>query len=200
MFIANAGGDFGRNNPDFPVVGDGAYNKFFAGIKDWGRYEIVANPAAADWVFEISASDRQTCIQRRVGGEDKHDYRIELVIQHDYRLELVIMNGPGTPDVRKTFSERLKPPGLLSSADKIFDQAIGALLDDAKGATGQPVAGKRSLKKQDSFMAPIPPKIGSARKVFIDNASAGDMSGERYSGGVAQVYNQLAGAIQGWGR
>jgi hypothetical protein len=201
VFIANAGGDFGRDNPDFPVVGDGAYNKFFAGIKDWGRYEIVANPVVADWVFEISASDRQTCIKRRVPeGNDRPGSRIEMVIQHDYRIELVVMNGPGNPEVRKPFIERLRPPGLFSTAGKVFDQAIGALLDDAKSAVGQPVAGKTSLKKQEAFMAPIPPKIGSARKVFIDNASAGDISGERYSGGGVEVSNQLTAAIKDWGR
>lgn len=201
VFIANAGGDFGRDNPDFPVVGDGAYNKFFAGIKDWGQYEIVANPVVADWVFEISASDRQTCIKRRVPeGNDRPGSRIELVIQHDYRIELVVMNGPGNPEVRKPFIEHLRPPGLFSTAGKVFDQAIGALLDDAKSAVGQPVAGKTSLKKQEPFMAPIPPKIGSAQKVFIDNASAGDISGERYSGGGVEVSNQLTAAIKEWGR
>ena len=29
------------------------YNRFYAAMKSWGRYELVASPADADWVFEI---------------------------------------------------------------------------------------------------------------------------------------------------
>src|SRR5689334_18787030 len=45
IFIANAGGDFG-GAPFKALRGgaDRAYNEFFAAMKDWGRYEIVADP------------------------------------------------------------------------------------------------------------------------------------------------------------
>src|SRR5262245_9148675 len=50
-FIANAGGDFGRYGFESDRATDRAYGVFFADMKKWGRYEIVASPAHADWVF-----------------------------------------------------------------------------------------------------------------------------------------------------
>src|SRR5262245_15789369 len=48
-FIANAGGDFGRYGFDSDRGTDRLYAVFFADMKKWGRYEIVASPARADW-------------------------------------------------------------------------------------------------------------------------------------------------------
>src|SRR5438105_1238784 len=56
-FVSNAGVDamalaaFRREGePDKP------YNRFYAAMKEWGRYELVTSPADADLVFEISFS------------------------------------------------------------------------------------------------------------------------------------------------
>jgi hypothetical protein len=48
-FISNASGE--GINP--PGSADLNYNQFYASMKSWGRYELVAAPADADLVFEI---------------------------------------------------------------------------------------------------------------------------------------------------
>ena len=54
-FIGNAGVD-GTSIVLFRKAGDinQPYNWFYAAMKNWGRYELVGNPADADLVFEIS--------------------------------------------------------------------------------------------------------------------------------------------------
>jgi hypothetical protein len=54
VFVSNAGEE---RNPagdlDFSGGPDRAYNQFYAAIKNWGQYEVVATPADADLVLEI---------------------------------------------------------------------------------------------------------------------------------------------------
>jgi hypothetical protein len=54
VFISNAGLD-NTSLSAFKRAGepDGPYNRFYAAMKTWGRYEVVAAPADADLVFEI---------------------------------------------------------------------------------------------------------------------------------------------------
>jgi hypothetical protein len=54
VFISNCGLD-GSAYAAFKRVGeiDQAYNRFYAAMKGWARYELVASPADADLVFEI---------------------------------------------------------------------------------------------------------------------------------------------------
>jgi hypothetical protein len=37
----------------FSGKSDRVYNQFYAGMKEWGRYELVSAPGDADLVFEI---------------------------------------------------------------------------------------------------------------------------------------------------
>jgi hypothetical protein len=189
-FITNGGGDFGLNpkNVVEGAVAERAYNEFFAGMKNWGRYEIVANPARADWVFEISVNNRQTCVETRSRWLTQDDYSVKLAMSktNDWRAE-------------KTFVERFKPAGLLASPDKIFDGAIAALVDDVKGTLGEP-ASYTSLAHPDDPMAPVPPRIGMAAKIFILNRGASDPDQEKYSGGAAHVDDQFSAALKNWGR
>lgn len=54
VFIANGGGDESRYDDGLYTGGpDRAYNEFYASMKTWGRYELVAAPADADLVFEV---------------------------------------------------------------------------------------------------------------------------------------------------
>jgi len=54
VFISNGGVD-GAALAAFKRAGDSnePYNRFYAAMKSWGRYELVASPADADLVFEI---------------------------------------------------------------------------------------------------------------------------------------------------
>ena len=64
VFISNGGGALDyrtedaiaiEESPDYWISGgpNRAYNHFYAAMKDWGRYELVAAPADADLAFEI---------------------------------------------------------------------------------------------------------------------------------------------------
>lgn len=44
---------FYRESDADPGAPDLTYNEFYALIKDWGKYELVAAPSHADLVFEI---------------------------------------------------------------------------------------------------------------------------------------------------
>jgi hypothetical protein len=47
LFISNGDGDEIFNVPNL------TYNEFYAAVKSWGRYDLVATPADADLVFEV---------------------------------------------------------------------------------------------------------------------------------------------------
>ncbi len=76
-FISNAGMDSmslsvfrNAGDPDQP------YNEFYAAMKSWGRYKLVANPADADLVFEI----RFTAPITDFGKVTTYDPQLDLTI------------------------------------------------------------------------------------------------------------------------
>jgi hypothetical protein len=60
VFIANGGGDESRDEAvSYSGGPDRAYNEFYAAMKTWGRYELIAAPGDAELVFEIRLTDFQ---------------------------------------------------------------------------------------------------------------------------------------------
>jgi len=112
VFISNAGGDFDSNL--WSGGPDRAYNGFYAGIKNWGRYELVGVPSDADMVLEFSL----------VGTPLPN------------ALFRVVLLDPKTHVVLWTVSEGI-PLGLKKTRDKNFDSAIDKLVDDLKALTAQ---------------------------------------------------------------
>ena len=51
VFIVNAGSGTG-----FPAGPDAAYTQFYNDMKEWGRYELVDTPAAADMIFQLRSA------------------------------------------------------------------------------------------------------------------------------------------------
>jgi len=105
VFISYAGGI-----PEMPPQGDVAYNQFYAAIKGWGRYELLAAPADADLVLEITV----------MYGVGRECYSHPL-------LRLVILD-PKTHIVVWAFTEGVH--GDLRHYD--FDGAITKIVDDIK--------------------------------------------------------------------
>src|SRR5262245_20084212 len=54
VFISNAPG---ASLPKYFGGPDRTYNEFYAAMKGWGHYEIVAVPSDADLILEISFAD-----------------------------------------------------------------------------------------------------------------------------------------------
>src|SRR5215468_4958561 len=128
-FIVNAGGDFGVGAIEVAEgeVADRAYSEFFFGMKTWGRYELVDNPARADWILEISLSNHQTCViaDPQTCLESRRSGHVSYCLRNDYRLELVMMDAK-TFGARKHFVEHLKEAGYFSDPEKLFDKAVSA--------------------------------------------------------------------------
>lgn len=200
VFIANAGGDFGRGEVE--DVGGGAeraYSEFFAKMKEWGRYEIVANPARADWVFEVSVRNDPECVEYPDPGRRKEEDPPPVTRTENHYRIIVLMMDRKSMGVRKRFAERLVCTNLFSSPDKNFDGTVAALIDDVRDEVGDPAL-KPTPATHSGPPSPAPPEISQAQKVFIHNITVSEDTGERYSGGGAQVYDQLAAAIKSWGR
>jgi hypothetical protein len=127
-FISNAGGLLDLNM----VSGDPRrdYNQFYATIQAWGRYELVASPADADLVLQISI----IYIPRQMGAEviPFPSFRLALLDPKTnlalWVLDEFLVDKPGFSMIRE------------KNRDKAFDDAINRLVADLKALTAQPDA------------------------------------------------------------
>ena len=125
VFISNAGGEL------YPGFWSGgpyrAYNEFYAVIKNWGQYELVAAPADADLVLQISYADP---IMLVASGSS--------INFPQFRLALI---DPKAHIVLWTINEQARAMGgLQKSRDKEFENALNKLVDDLKALVAQPAA------------------------------------------------------------
>ena len=67
VFISNGGGEDGAKAPwtGYRGAPDRAHNEFYAGMKSWGRYQIVEAPGEADLDRNRRDSHRSSPIQPR---------------------------------------------------------------------------------------------------------------------------------------
>jgi hypothetical protein len=124
VFISNAGGEI----PSYRWSGGSTrtYNQFYAAIKSWGRYELVAAPADADLVLEISFANPSE--------------REEKTFSDDPQFRLVLLD-PKTHILLWTLTTRVpEKRGFQKSRDRDFDEALVSLVNDLKKLTAQPTA------------------------------------------------------------
>jgi hypothetical protein len=131
VFIANGGGDESHyEEASYSGRPDRAYNEFYAAMKTWGRYELVAAPGDADLVFEIRLTVFQ--LQReRVLSDDGPAF--------DSQFRIVIRD-PKTHETLWGLTEHARGAVLLSNRDKNFEQALAALIVEAQRIAGPAVA------------------------------------------------------------
>jgi hypothetical protein len=112
IFISNAAG--GSSLYPFPPAGgiDQCYNQLYAGMKEWGRYELVAAPGDADLIFEMDS-----CIPI---------------------FRLVIMDRE-THVALWSFSEPVQSATLAANREKNFEQTATRLIEDVKGLVARAV-------------------------------------------------------------
>jgi len=131
VFISNAGGESFEAVMDETVFNGGPdrpYDEFYATLSGWGRYDLVASPADADLVFEISWVLSDTGLKLPVLGQ--------------LRLQVI---DPKTHVTLWSFIEYVRGAILLSNRDKNFDQAMNTIVLRLKQliappATSQPAA------------------------------------------------------------
>ncbi|MGD0829566.1 MAG: hypothetical protein ABR907_01400 [Terracidiphilus sp.] len=128
VFISNAGGcvddklwSGGRAQP---------YNELYAMIERSGQYRLVATPAEADLIVQISYSDPLT----GVGGSKESGSTSSNTPQ----LKLVLLD-PKTSMVLWTFNEKTSIAHLEKGRDQALADSIGALVSDLKALTTQAV-------------------------------------------------------------
>jgi hypothetical protein len=112
---------------------DRAYDKLYAVLKGWGRYELVAAPGDAELVFEISFA--MPTVAEDVSGGNGFTVSSRPVKDPQFRLAIVDLK---THVLLWTFTEHVQPAGLQMNRDKNFDQALTALVNDVRNVAGQP--------------------------------------------------------------
>jgi len=97
---------------------NGLYNEFYAAMKNWGRYELMAAPADADLVFEIDLS-----VESSGGGDPDLGLKILDAKTHFVLWKFVerVPAGSGRPVTRR----------------KAWEKALTKLVDDVKDVTEQ---------------------------------------------------------------
>jgi hypothetical protein len=117
-FISNASGKMvlPSGTPDL------TYNEFYAGMKTWGRYTLVSNPADADLIFEI-----------RFVGVTLNSFQFRVAVT-DAKTHVLLW----------AFSEDIPQSANQKKSRQYFDGAMGTLLSDLQKLAAQPpgVAGK----------------------------------------------------------
>lgn len=112
VFISNAGDD-DWTIPHQLRAPNLTYDRFYAGIKSWGKYELVSVPADADIVFEISSYDS------RMAG---------LVV----RLSIL---DPKTRITLWSLTQKVDAASRSATALKNFNNGIDLLVGDLKKLT-----------------------------------------------------------------
>jgi hypothetical protein len=130
IFISNAGADSGLFPHPFSGGPERAYNQFYAAMQGWGRYEIVADPAEAELVFELRliAPNGPANADKQKGASDPLPM-----------FRLVIFDGK-THFVLWALTESIYLALLQKTHDRNFDEALAALVTDLKNLTGKPAA------------------------------------------------------------
>jgi hypothetical protein len=199
-FIAYVGGDFGHYANANDRGADRLYRVFFADLAKWGRYEIVSDPARADWVFQIDAANSSRCVPnygispRLAIPWQEQDTHYE--IENDDWVELVVIDLKR--DVQRRFVEHLYKSNPSSTAASTFDRAVAAVLDDFSEQLSEP-RGEVQVQHLD-LPVPVPPRIGSAHTIFVTDISENDADADRFSAGGARLYSQLTQELRSWGR
>ena len=119
VFVSNAGVDgFSYEFFQPSATPYEPYNGTYIALKQWGRYELVADPASADLVFEVSLV---TNLAPRGGF---HAYLQLKVIETKTHFTLWTVTQDFSPEVRD------------SKNQKALSKAIQALVEQLKGVVG----------------------------------------------------------------
>ena len=128
VFISNGGVD-SVALAAFKRAGDtnGPYNRFYAAMKSWGRYQLVASPADADLVFEI----RFTAPIADFGKTAIYEPQLGLSI-FDTKTHFVLW----------TFTEPVQGAFRKVTWEKNVHQGMKSLLAEIKKLAGTPLSAR----------------------------------------------------------
>lgn len=121
-FVSNAGADSGLFPHPFSGDPDRAYNQFYAALQDWGRYNLVGDPDAADLVLELRlfAPNGPTNANKQKGASDPLPM---------FRLSVIDRKSHYT---LWALTESIDPANLQKTHDRNFDVALATLALDLR--------------------------------------------------------------------
>ncbi len=132
VFVANGGGDESRYEEATYTGGpDRTYNEFYAAMKTWGRYELVAAPGDADLIFEIRLTILQLQHVRMLSDDSP---------EVDSQFRIVIRDAK-THQTLWGLTEHAQGAVLQDNRDKNFEKALAAIVAEVQRIAG-PAAGE----------------------------------------------------------
>jgi hypothetical protein len=127
IFVSNAGADSGLFPQPFSGDPDRPYSEFYAGLKAFGKFDLVADPSEADLVLELQLTAPNGPTKgSKVNGASDPVPMLRLVI-YDRKTHYVLW----------AVTESIEIAYLQKTHDRNFDQAVTALLDDFKRVSGK---------------------------------------------------------------
>jgi len=122
---------------------DRTYNEFYAAMKSWGHYELVAAPYDADLILEISFTSSLSSVggTSSSGCISSNYTELRLVIL-DARMHVPLWWFNEAVNPKLSFGHRPEP-----AIDIAFTRSTASLLDDLKKLVGEPVTGTNDPSK-----------------------------------------------------
>jgi hypothetical protein len=127
IFVSNAGGDSGLFPSPFSGDPSRGYNQLYAGLKANSQFELVADPAQADLVLELTlTAPNGPSSGSKVNGAANPVPMFRLVI-YDARTHFTLW----------AFTQSIDIAILQKTHDRNFDEAITALLLEFESLAGK---------------------------------------------------------------
>ncbi|MBT9330347.1 hypothetical protein [Paracidobacterium acidisoli] len=148
VFLSNAGADSGLFPSPFTGTPDRPYDEFYAALKLWNRYTLVADPAQADLVFEIqlTAPNGPSNGSKQNGASDPVPM---------FRL---VIYDRATHYILWAMTESVDTALLQKSHDRNFDDALNNILLDLKDLSNNTPEAIPSKPGKYRFGTPPPPR------------------------------------------
>jgi hypothetical protein len=127
IFVSNAGGDSGLFPSPFSGDPSRGYNQLYAGIKANSQFELVADPAQADLVLELSLTAPNGPTRgSKVNGASDPVPMFRLVV-YDAKTHFILW----------AFTESVDIAFLQKTHDRNFDEALTALVLEFESLAGK---------------------------------------------------------------
>lgn len=140
VFIANGGEDQPFSEDIlFSGGSERAYDKFYAAMKAWGKYELVGSPADADLLVEIE-------LQSPRGGPAIATMTVAEAPPYDPQFRVTIRDAK-TNALLWTVIEHVQWAILHGNRDKNFDLAMARLVSDVQGLAARAATPAASAKQ-----------------------------------------------------